>query len=153
MPDCISIRPYQAIDWHRLCEVHDMARQDELALTVGVEAFRKLTETFQDEGLFDDELVVADLNGVVAGFVAFSQSEVTWLYVDPTFYRQGLGRALLQHAMLNAIGPMRIDLLEGNQPAQALYEKEGFVVAERRDGKLIGNESFSATGIVMVNGN
>ncbi len=145
----ISIRPFVEADWPRLCAIHDAARWDELKLCVGVAAFRSLEDTYQSEGLFDDHLVVAELNGVVAGFVAFDEAELTWLYVDPTHYRRGVGRALLRHAMGMGHGEIRIDLLEGNLPAQALYVSEGFQVVERREGQLIGNETFSASGLLL----
>ncbi|MFG5380593.1 GNAT family N-acetyltransferase [Yoonia sp. R2-816] len=145
----IEIRPYAEADWPRLCAIHDAARRDELALCVGVDAFRSLEDTYDSEGLFDDHLTVAELDGVVTGFAAFSQTELTWLYVDPAFHRCGVGRALLRHAVALGNGDMQIDLLEGNLPAQALYVSEGFRVTERRKGKLIGNEAFSASGLVL----
>ncbi|SRR6056297_1739212 len=145
----LQIRPYDPSDWPRLCVIHDAARKDELAYTVGVAAFRSLEETFEDEGLFDAELVVAERDGTVAGFAAFDETELTWLYVDPALSRCGVGRALLRHAMNRSTGNMQIDLLEGNIPAQALYASEGFVITDRREGNLIGNESFSATGLVL----
>ncbi len=151
MPATVSIRNYRAADWQHLCTIHDMARRDELACTVGVAAFRCLEDTFDDEGLFDDDLVVAELGDVVSGFVAFNQFEVTWLYVHPAYYRRGVGRALLRYVLQQSSSSIRIELLEGNTPAQQLYASEGFVVTERREGKLIGNESFSAAGLVLQN--
>jgi GNAT superfamily N-acetyltransferase len=57
---------------------------------------------------------VAEIDGVVEGFVGFKSDEVTWLYVSPARYRQGIARALLRHAIA-ACGPeTRIELLEGN---------------------------------------
>ncbi len=148
----IQIRDYDPGDWARLCVIHDAARKDELAFTVGVAAFRSLEETFEDKGLFDADLVVADRDGIVAGFAAFDETELTWLYVDPALSRRGVGRALLRHAMSRSNGTMQIDLLEGNIPAQALYASEGFVITDRRKGNLIGNESFPATGLVLRHG-
>ncbi|MEL6691889.1 MAG: GNAT family N-acetyltransferase [Pseudomonadota bacterium] len=144
-----QIRAYDPSDWPRLCVIHDAARKDELAYKVGVAAFRSLEDTFEDEGLFDADRVVAERDGIVAGFAAFDDTELTWLYVDPALSRRGVGRALLRHAMSRSNGTMQIDLLEGNIPAQALYEAEGFVVIDRRQGNLIGNESFPATGLVL----
>ena len=145
----IRIRPYEKADWPRLCEIHDAARLDELRLSVGEDAFLSLEDTYENEGLFDDKLSVAEMEGVVRGFVAFGEDELTWLYVEPSFYRRGLGRALVQHAAANAAGEMQIDLLEGNAPALKLYESEGFTVDKRVEGQLIGNEDFAASGLTL----
>ena len=76
------IRPYVSRDWPRLCGIHDAARLDELRRTVGEAAFLSLEQTAHSEGLFEGRLDVAVLDDCVRGFVAFSDCELTWLYVD-----------------------------------------------------------------------
>ncbi|MDB9526942.1 GNAT family N-acetyltransferase [Oscillatoria sp. CS-180] len=145
----IHIRPYQSTDWSRLCKIHDASRLDELGLTVGTDAFLTLEQTAENEGLFDGNLFVAEVDAVVQGFVAYNDEELTWLYVDPKCYRNGVGRALLQHAVANSAPTMTIELLEGNRPALKLYLSEGFKVVERIEGQLEGNEEFAAVGLVL----
>lgn len=145
----MNIRPYEPTDWSRLCEIHDKARLDELRLTVGTDAFLTLEQTAENEGLFDDKLYVAEVDGIVQGFVAYSDEELAWLYVDPTCYKKGVGRALVRHAVADSEPTMEIELLEGNTPALALYLSEGFEVTERIEGKLEGNEDFAATGLIL----
>lgn len=146
----IEIRPYTDADWSRLCEIHDAARLDELGLSVGIEAFLSLEDTHLSEGLFDDRLSVAVIDDVVCGFVAFNQEELTWLYVEPSFYRRGVGKALVRHAVSSAPSEMKIELLDGNDPALKLYESQGFVVSKKVQGHLLGNEQFAATGLVLI---
>ena len=67
-----NIRSYKSTDWSRLCEIHDASRLDELRFTVGTSAFLTLDQTAESEGLFDDKLVVAEVDGVVQGFIAYS---------------------------------------------------------------------------------
>ncbi|NER96679.1 MAG: GNAT family N-acetyltransferase [Symploca sp. SIO1B1] len=145
----INIRPYESTDWSRLCEIHDASRLDELGLTVGTDAFLTLEQTADNESLFDNKLFVAEVDNVVQGFVAYKDEELTWLYVDPKFYRKGVGRALVQHAVANSAPTMEIELLEGNTPALELYLSEGFKVIERVEGQLLGNEEFPAVGFVL----
>lgn len=142
----MRIRPYSPADWPRLCEIHDAARMDELRASAGTAAFLTLQETAENEGLFDARLDVLELDGAVVGFVAFSEDELTWLYVDPRRYRQGIGRALLRHALAHAGPRVRAEVLEGNEPALRLYLAEGFHIVERVEGRLEGNESFAAIG-------
>ncbi|MEU9709332.1 MULTISPECIES: GNAT family N-acetyltransferase [unclassified Streptomyces] len=156
MPPEVTVRPYRPEDWDAIARIHDIARLDELRGSVGVEAFLTLAETYEEEGLFDGGLWVAEADDGtgagprVAGFAAFADAELTWLYVDPARYRQGIGRILLRH-VLTADASARIEctVLAGNDSARALYESEGFVVVETKTGKLAGNERFAATGHVM----
>ena len=145
----VNTRSYQSTDWSRLCEIHDASRLDELRFTVGTRAFLTLEQTAESEGLFDDKLVVAEVDGVVQGFVAYSDAELTWLYVDPQFYQKGIGRALVRHAIADATSAMELEVLEGNTPALKLYLSEGFKVIKRIEGQLEGNEDFAAVGLVL----
>lgn len=145
----ISIRPYTPEDWDRLCDIHDAARKDELAATVGLAAFLTLKQTATSEGLFDANLVVAEVAGVVEGFTAFSEEELTWLYVSPNFYRKGIGRALVQYVVKNSDNNLCVDVLEGNRAALSLYLSEGFEIVRRIVGHLEGNDAYAATGLVL----
>ena len=40
-------------------------------------------------------------------------------------------------------------MLEDNHGALALYESEGFMIKEKKTGKLQGNEAFTATGYIL----
>ena len=146
----ITVRPYREPDWDAIARIHDAARLDALRQSVGVEAFLDLATTYESEGLFDGEVWVAELDGEVAGFIAFSDDEVTWTYVDPAAYRRGVGRALLRHVLERSTAPVELTVLDGNTAARGLYESEGFVLQETRTGALVGNESFAATGHIMV---
>ncbi|CAM5248530.1 hypothetical protein SBADM41S_08782 [Streptomyces badius] len=132
-PAKIEIRPYANDDWDAIARIHDAARLDELRNSAGVEAFLTLAQTAEEEGLFDGQLWVAEVDGKVAAFVALDDDEVTWLYVDPQRYRQGIGRALLRHAVAAAGPRVEVTVLDGNPAAQALYAGEGFIVTRDPD--------------------
>lgn len=149
MMESLSIRPYIPADWPRLCAIHDAARLDELRPTVGEAAFLPLEQAAENEGLFDGRVDVAELDGVVEGFIAYTDDEITWVYINPLLYRRGIGRVLVRHA-LTAAGPvMRLEVLEGNEAALRFYLAEGFKVVRRSEGRLAGNETFAAVGLVM----
>ncbi|MCL7458913.1 GNAT family N-acetyltransferase [Micromonospora echinofusca] len=146
-----DIRAYHPDDWPAIARVHDAARLDELRCSVGVAAFRSLADTAEGEGLFDGEVWVAVRAGEVVGFVALADGEITWLYVDPSCYRQGHGRALLRHALAAAGDvPVETTVLAGNDGALALYLAEGFQLQETKTGRLAGNEEFPATGHILL---
>jgi len=146
----MKIRPYRETDWQRLCAIHDAARQDELRLTVGTDAFLTLEQSAAGEGLFDDKVCVAEIDDTVHGFVAYTDDELTWLYVDPASYGRGVGRALLRHAIADSAPLLTVELLEGNAPALNLYRSEGFSISDRIEGRLEGNEAFPATGLILT---
>jgi len=83
--------------------------------------------------------LVAERDGVVAGYVAFGAyrwpelsgaGEVYALYVDPAAWAQGLGRALMKAAQqrLEAAGlsEQALWVLETNQPGRRFYEALGW---------------------------
>ncbi|TFU03413.1 GNAT family N-acetyltransferase [Polymorphobacter arshaanensis] len=149
MPAALKIRPYAAEDWDAICAVHDAARHDELRHSAGEAAYLPLADTYENEALFAARVDVGVADGEVAGFVAFSPAELTWLYVHPAHYGKGYGRALLRHAIAQAGPVIDTEVLVGNAPALALYLSEGFTVIEHSHGRLAGNEGFTASGLVL----
>lgn len=91
----IYIRQYLQEDFERLCQIHDPARQEELDLANLSEAFIPLSIAADREGLFDYQILVAEMEGFVVGFVAFTDDELAWLYVDREYSRYGIGTALV----------------------------------------------------------
>lgn len=146
---CIRIRPYRNADYPRLCAIHDAARRNELALAGLSDAFLPLEVAAGREGLFDYTLRLAELDGQTAGFAAFTEDELAWLYVDPALARRGVGRALVEYALSEMGRPVSIEVLAGNAPALALYEGCGFRRTETLTGKMPGNEDFSVTVHVL----
>lgn len=145
----ITIRPYEDKDFARLTQIHDPARKNELALAGLSEAFVPLVEAAEREGLFDYSVYVAECEGIVAGFVAFSEEEIAWLYVDVKQARRGIGRSLIRFALERVSDEVSIEVLAGNAPAIALYSSFGFQIRETLTGVMPGNEAFPVTVHVM----
>ena len=145
----VRIGEYDNHDWESICHIHDEARPGELEENVPVEAFIPLVDSAENEGLFDGQILVAEIEKVV-GFIAFEQSEITWLYVHPKFQLRGIGRQLLKFALSKIKSPVEVSVLSNNNAAIKLYKKEGFVICETKKGKLVGNEKFNAEGHIMV---
>jgi ribosomal protein S18 acetylase RimI-like enzyme len=143
------LRPYTPDDWERLCAIHDAARRHELEASGLAAAFLSLDATAENEGLFNGDVIVAEVNGTPCGFVAYTTDELTWLYVDPSWYQQGIGRQLLRHTIAATGGTLSTEVLVGNAPALALYLSEGFTIVRTVDGKLTGNEAFAASGHLL----
>ncbi len=145
----MHIRPYAPDDWQRICAIHDAARKYELNASGLIAAFLTLGQTAESEGLFEAEIFVAEEGNEVRGFAAHSDDELTWLYVDPRYYRQGIGRCLVRAMVKASPTPLSLDVLVGNEAALSLYLSEGFAVTRQVSGKLAGNERFAAAAYVL----
>lgn len=152
MSTSLHIREYEEKDFERLCQIHDPARKNELALANLSAAFLPLSVAAEREGLFDYQVFVAEQGGLVVGFAACSDAELAWLYVDRDFTRQGVGSALMDHALKRIGNDAEIEVLAGNDPALALYAKFGFAVVRTVTGVMPGNESFPVTVHVLKRG-
>jgi ribosomal protein S18 acetylase RimI-like enzyme len=127
--DHVRIRVYGDADWPAVCAVHDRARPDELRGSCDPRAFVPLTDEQDDtESFRRSRKFVACRGDQVIGFVGIDGTYLSWLYVDPAYYRQGIGRRLLRLG-LRCIGPQAWTVvLAGNTQARRLYESEGFQV-------------------------
>lgn len=141
-----QIRPYETCDWRAICCAHDRARKKELSLAGMEAAFLPLEVAAEREDLFGYHILVCLDGEVVAGFAAFTEEELAWLYVHPYHSRKGVGRALAQ-AALEQMGPgdKYVEVLARNTPALALYKSLGFTQERVVSGKMPGNETFSVT--------
>lgn len=135
-----------------MAAVHDRSRLDELRVSAAsacVGAFVSLVDTVAQENLFEGEVWVGCFGDTVVGFVAFAEDEVTWLYVDPKYYKLGVGRALLRHALSRCGKTVHTTVLSRNERALNLYLGEGFRIIQTVSGHLNGNERFPAIGHIL----
>lgn len=146
----IQIRPYEEKDFKRLCEIHDPARKNELALANLSAAFIPLSIAAEKEDLFNYDIYVAEHEGIPVGFVAFTQEEIAWLYVDVNLSRRGIGKQLLCFALEKVQNHVTIEVLAGNTAALSLYFSCGFHIQETLTGSMPGNEAFSVTVHVLT---
>ncbi|MDH1262468.1 GNAT family N-acetyltransferase [Pseudomonas sp. GD03944] len=73
---------------------------------------------------------VRDASGQVVGFLGGAEGKVEMLFVDPAAHGQGIGRALLHHA-IEQDGAHQVDVNEQNPKALGFYLSQGFVVESR----------------------
>lgn len=96
---------------------------------------------------------VAEVEGRLAGSLTLwnvvGEGEIANVAVHPDFWRQGIGRALVQTALNKAaeLGFPRVmlEVRANNLPAQALYQSFGFL----EDGRRAGYYSNGEDAILM----
>jgi len=79
----------------------------------------------------EEEIYVAVDEGRIVGIAAFfrPQNFLHSLYVDDR--RRGVGKALLDHVIRMADGPLSLKVQAPNLRAQAFYRREGFLCTEQ----------------------
>ena len=134
----ITYRDYQDEDWNAICRIHDSARPDELKGSCDPRAFIPIEQDEEVEDLKRSQKFVACNGDKVVGFGAVDEKYVSFLYVNPDYYGQGIGRKLLQMSV-DAAGPSAWTIvLYKNYPAIGLYESEGFKEVRRFDSDNTG---------------
>lgn len=133
MPDKnpTTIRAARAADsdalialWHRsVAATHQFLAPGE------IEALAPLVRSQVVERL---ETWVLEQQSRAVGFMALDGSMVEALFLDPTHFRQGGGRQLLDHAR-TLKGALRVDVNEQNVDALRFYLAAGFEIAGRSD--------------------
>lgn len=94
-------------------------------------AFVPILKDPQVEDLKNSQKFVATINGQLTGFVGVNQKCLGWLYIDPGYYRRGIGKLLLEKG-LEIIGDGAYTIvLDGNQGAVQLYLNAGFKEVRR----------------------
>lgn len=135
----IAIRRARPADVARIAGLHRAARRA---------ALPDLPETHtagEDRSHFGGLLaarrvrfLVAEAGGaqepVAVGFVAFRPDFINHLYVDPAWFRRGVGTLLLRAALERTGAPVRLWTLRRNAAARAFYEARGFIVERETDG-------------------
>jgi GNAT superfamily N-acetyltransferase len=131
----IAIRRAIEADWANIVALHRRAAVHERALT-GLQSDADIADA---QHRFRGDLYVAVRGERLAGFVAWARNEINWLYVDPAFFRRGVGEGLLQYALEHCGFVAHVRVLSGNRPMLELCRNQGFVpVDENAAGQDAG---------------
>lgn len=140
----MNIRPYIKNDWEFICNIFDRAKPDEMRYSCDLKAIKPLKEDEHLKTFFKkSEIFVAEINGKVVGFSGYYGSLVSWLIVDPEYYRQGIGRKLL-HKVLSYLGEKAyLNVAKFNEPAKNLYFSEGFQIVQEYCSSYNGYSAYA----------
>jgi ribosomal protein S18 acetylase RimI-like enzyme len=82
---------------------------------------------FREQIIPNHEIWVAETEAGIVGYMALKESYVARLYIHPDHQRQGIGAALLKHAMERSPAGLELHTHQKNTPACTFYEQQGFV--------------------------
>ena len=83
------------------------------------------------------QLFHVERDGLIAGFMGLAYQKIEMLFVDPKFFDQGIGSALIQKAF--ELGAHEVDVNEQNPKALDFYKKHGFKQIARSELDAEGN--------------
>jgi putative acetyltransferase len=136
----MGLRPYRIEDWSQVREIYDLSKPDELLGVVDPSAILPLESDPKMMTLFrDSQMVVMERANRIVGFAGSRGSFVTWLFVHPSYRRQGVATALLRDMLKRLEGPVTLNVAMSNHAALALYQRSGFAVEREFVGQVQGN--------------
>jgi putative acetyltransferase len=135
----VILRPATVADAAAITDVQRTAFRISLPFLPELHTYEDHLGYISGRLLVEDTVWVAEVDGAVAGYVAFREHEgwIDHLYVHPDHQGRGVGPALLAKA-LEAGRPMQLWTFEQNARARRFYEARGFEAVEFTDGS--GNE-------------
>ena len=83
----------------------------------------------------EEEVWVADSDGVIAGFVVLGERTLDHLYVEPERTGSGIGTALLDHAKARRPAGFTLWTFQANDGARRFYERHGLEPVLLTDGE------------------
>lgn len=124
------IRVYRTADCERVVEVWERATA--LAHPFLSQEFVEQERTaIRQSYLPVAETWVWEDDGQIFGFISLLENEIGAIFVDPTFGRRGVGRALVDTARALR-GELEVEVFEKNLIGRAFYNKLGFEFRDRR---------------------
>lgn len=82
----------------------------------------------------EQDVLVAETDGEIGGFIAMHGDMVEHLYVRPDLRRRGIGSALLRRAKESMPSGFHLWVFQQNVPARRFYEAHGLRLIEETDG-------------------
>ncbi|ADY57014.1 GCN5-related N-acetyltransferase [Syntrophobotulus glycolicus DSM 8271] len=138
------IRAYTEKDWEEVCHVFDRAKPDEMRGSCDLKAIRPLKADKElIRSFHESKIFVAEEDGRVVGFAGYHNTLISWLFVAPQYYRQGIGRRLLNWILTDVGETAYLNVAKYNEPAKRLYYSEGFKVVEEFTGQYNGYEAHA----------
>src|SRR5215470_2846222 len=133
MPDS-EIRPARCDDAEAIADVQLASRREAMPWLPVLHSREETVAYFAGHVLLHENVLVAEANRLVVGFIALDGDHVDHLYVAPAHQGRGIGDKLL--AVAKELRPDGLTLwtFQRNARARRFYEVRGFVVSEFTDG-------------------
>jgi putative acetyltransferase len=138
MPKIVPIRRATDTDAAAIAEIHLQSRRVAMPWLPVVHTDDETLDWVAHVLLKDEEVWVAEEDGVVVAYAAIAPGWLEHLYVHPEHQGEGIGRRLLDLAKEHQPEGLQLWAFARNVRGRRFYEAAGFVLTEATDGA--GNE-------------
>jgi ribosomal protein S18 acetylase RimI-like enzyme len=135
--DEVRIRPARPGDADAVAEVF-IASFDTLTFLPKLHTDEETIDFVANKVMPEQEVLVAEEDGRIVGFVAMDGDSLEHLYVHPDSQGRGVGSALLERAKERMPRGFSLWVFQQNAQARRFYERRGLSLIERTEGA--GNE-------------
>jgi len=136
--DRVEIRRAQTSDAQSAAEVWLRSYTAALRTVRRAHTDAEVRAWFRDVVVPQRETWVATVDGTVVAVMVLHNADLDQLYVDPPWWRQGIGDRLVELAKERRPGGLMLWTFQVNTAAQRFYQRHGFIEVDRTDGS--GNE-------------
>lgn len=126
------IRLYQRDDFDTVTRLWRRAREvaiPHVTARMGY-SFEMDCRYFKEQIIPSCQLWVGERENKAVAFMGIKDDFIDYLYVDPGHHRQGIGKALIEHARNLSPNHLWLYTHVANTIARAFYEKNGFVAVK-----------------------
>jgi ribosomal protein S18 acetylase RimI-like enzyme len=138
MTDDFRVTPATADDARTVAQIFIAARSGMQYLPPPAPTEATMTSVFARR-IGQGGVILAWHDGQAVGFGELADGYVNHLYVDPAFQGRGIGTRLLDTLKAMSAHELRLWVFDENAGAIRWYEREGFVLEERRDAQQADN--------------
>jgi GNAT superfamily N-acetyltransferase len=130
----VALRPAGSADAAEIAEIFLEAHADAMPYLPRLHTDDEVRGWIRDVVLPGDEVVVAEVDGRLAGFAALDEDLLDHIYVHPELQGRGIGDALLARVKELRPGGFRLWVFQRNTGARRFYERRGLRLVELTDG-------------------
>jgi len=134
----MNIRSYKSIDFEKVVEIYDLSKADEFAEEESNFKVIPLKEDGVMLKLFEESNIYVYEKDKILGFAGHKDNYISWLFVHPEHRRNKIAQTLIKYILSTVSGTISLNVAYSNLPARNLYERLGFSVKKKFEGKYQG---------------
>jgi GNAT superfamily N-acetyltransferase len=134
----VKLRAANSNEAGAIADIHSAARREAMPWLPVLHSAEETRAWVATIVLPNQDVLVAEDDDQVVGYVALDGAKLNDLYVRPGWQGRGIGTALLAAAKAASPGELCLWAFQRNDGARRFYERHGFAVIELTDGA--GNE-------------
>jgi ribosomal protein S18 acetylase RimI-like enzyme len=129
-----AVSPARVTDAGALVEVYFDSRRVAMPWLAILHSRDDVSAYFAGQVIVREEVLVADVDNRIVGFIALEENHVNHLYIAPAYQGRGIGGRLLALVKELRPGGLKLRTFQRNAAARRFYEARGFAATDFSDG-------------------